>query len=291
MQFAPTNVEPTVELSPNSKGTDTKDTKVTVTFAGLMLIKPGPGNTLEAGIHKFSRDHSFQVILIVNQPGLPPRVIRLLQGPLFSDFEMIVNPAGAGVQKFVADNNPFVPSNEANNEKDFRWAFNFGALPGHDQVDINDGARPVVKLNAGVLYAANLIHNDLGLVLRQGFEETDLERFSIDLAASVDLPEGTKMTLQWKELGEPHYLTLPRATDRDLTTYTVAIVNDPPVYIDPMVSEDSSKHDEFDEYYKVLQIGGAPVSEDLRCHIVVPPGHRSDEIPCLIGVMEPPGAH
>lgn len=279
MQFAATNVEP----SP--------DSKVTVTFAGLMLIKPADGNTLEAGVHKFSRDHFFQVMLIVNQPGLPPRVIRLLQGPLFSDFEMIVNPAGAGVQKFVADGDAFNPANEANNEKDFRWAFNFEALPGHDQVDINDGARPAVKLNAGVLYAANLIQSDLGLVLRQGFEDQDLPRFSIDLAASVDLPEGAKMTLQWNELGERRYLTLPRPADRELTTYTIAIVNDPPVYIEPVESEASSKHDEFYEYYKVLEIEGASVSDDLQCHIVVPTGHRSDEIPCLIGVLERPGSH
>lgn len=279
MQFAPTNVEP----SP--------DSKVTVTFAGLMLIKPADGNALEAGVHKFSRDHSFQVMLVVNQPGLPPRVIRLCQGPLFSDFEMNVNPAGAGVQKFVPNDDAFDPSNGANNKKDFRWAFNFAALPGHDQVDINDGARPTVKLNAGVLYSANLTREDLEPTLQQGFNQIPLHRFSMDLAASVELPENSKMTLTWKDLGTQQIVALPRDTDPEGTTYTVAVLNDPPVFYDPAAGEDPSSHDEFDEYYKVLQIGNAIVPNKIRCHIKLPPNHRSDEIPCLIGVVEKPGTH
>jgi hypothetical protein len=277
MQFAPTNVEP----SPTSK--------VTVTFSGLLLIKPGADNTLEAGIHKLSSDHFFQVMLIVNKPNLPPKVIRLFQGPIFSDFEMVVNPAGDGVQKFVADQ--FDPENAATSEKDFRWTFNFATLQGHEEVDFNEGARPMAKLNAGVLYAANLIQKGLGLSLRQGFESYPLGQFSIDLAAAIDLPKGTTMTLMWREWGEQRTVTLPNASDPDDTTYTVALVNDPPDYADPQVNQDASNHDEMIEYYKVLQIGGAPVPPGVECHIEVAPGHRSDEIPCLIGVMEPPGAH
>src|SRR5690242_8902022 len=145
MPFTPTNIEP----SPNSK--------VTVTFAGLMLLRQGVGNTLEVGIHKFSPTHSFQVILVANKPNRPPRLIRLLSGPLFSDFEMIVDPNPAtGIQKFVASPDPFDRNHPNNNLIDFRWSINVRSLPGHDEVDFNDGAKPIAKLNAGVLYTPNL---------------------------------------------------------------------------------------------------------------------------------------
>lgn len=273
MQFAATNVEP----SPNSK--------VTVTFAGLMLLRPGAYNTLEVGIHKFNRDHTFQVMLIVNKPQRPPRVIRLLAGPLFSDFEMIVDQPGAGIQKFVASEDEFDRSNEENNPLDFRWSFNLQALPGHEQVDINDGAKPIAKLNSGVLYTPNLTRKGLDPRLVSGFDEFNLHQFSADLGASVELPAGAKMTLKWTELGEPQEIVLPRdPPDPDGTTYTVALLNDP-------VISDPPAHDELKEYYKVLTIENQEIPEDMQCRIVVPPNHKSDEIPCLAGVLEKPGTH
>ena len=272
MQFAATNVEP----SPNSK--------VTVTFAGLMLLRPGAYNTLEVGIHKFNRDHRFQVMLIVNKPQRPPRVIRLLEGPLFSDFEMIVDQPGQGIQKFVASDDEFKRDNEANNPLDFRWSFNLQALPGHELVDINDGARPCARLNTGVLYTPNLTLKGLDPLQVIGFEQEKLHRFAADLGAAVALPDGAKMTLKWTELGVPQKIVLPRdPPDPEGTTYTVALLNDP-------VINDPSDHDEMREYYKVLQIENQPVPDDLQCRIVVP-DHKSDEIPCLAGVLERPGGH
>src|ERR1700742_1193886 len=78
------------------------DAKVTVTFAGLMMLKPANGNSLEIGVHRFSKTHLFQVMLIVNKPSRPPRLIRLMTGPLTSNFEMIVDPVPAtGIQVFA----------------------------------------------------------------------------------------------------------------------------------------------------------------------------------------------
>lgn len=274
MPFTPTNVEP-----------DPQST-VTVTFAGLMLLRPGADNTLEVGIHKYNRDHTFQVMLIVNKPCRPPRLIRLLSGPLFSDFEMIVEPGPVeGVQKFVTDEETFDACNGRIGDKDFRWAINFAALPGHEGVDFNDGAKPIAKLNTGILYTPNLTRENLNPVLTWGANgQKPLGRFSADLAASVKLVEDTGMTLRWTELGKVIEIPLPRENDPVGTTYTVALLNDPP-YSDPI------EHDELFEYYKILRIGDNEVPENFQCHIVLPPNHKSDEIPCLAGVLDPPGTH
>lgn len=271
MPFTPTNIEP----DPNSK--------VTVTFGGLMLLRPGANNNLEVGIHRLSPIHSFQVLLIVNKPGLPPRLVRLFSGPLSANFEMVVSQPGAGVQKFVSDSDEFDRFSDKNNLKDFRWAFNFAALPRHQGVNFNNGAKPIATLNSGVLYSTNLTRK--GLDVKSQIEETRLNRFSADVGASVDLPPGATMTLKWTESGTATEVILPRASDSDPqsgpATYTVALLNDPPI-------SDPSPHDEFVEYYKILQIGNRAVPSADQVSLVLPPQIRSDEIPCLIGVLDPP---
>jgi hypothetical protein len=274
MPFTPTDIEP----CPRSK--------VTVTFAGLMLLRAGADNTLEIGVHKYNRDHTFQVLLIVNKPQRPPRVIRLLTGTLMDQFNMVVEPApDGGVWKFVASNAAFDRGDPNNHPLDFRWAINFKALPGHEEVDFNEGAEPIATLNAGVLYTPNLTRTNLEPVLKWGGEERPLHRFSSDLAASVELPQDTGMTLSWTELGKRQDVVLPRdPPDPDGTTYTVVLLNDP-AYSDP------TPHDELEEYYKILRIGGHVVSDDIKCRIEIAGEHKTDEIPCLAGVLDPPGAH
>lgn len=268
MPFTPTNVEPSI------------DSKVTVTFSGLMLLKPGANNTLEVGIHKLNRDHAFQVFLIVKKTKNPPKLIRLFSGPLHSNLEMVVNDPGAGIQTFVSPNKTFDAQSERNNPLDFRWAFNFAALPGHERVDLNDGAKPMATLNSGVIYASNLSGKNRGLVLESVDNEIPVYQFAADLAVSVDF-KGTQMTFKWTGGPQPDFV-LPRISDEDDTTYTVALVNDPPSIKRPA-------HDEFEEYYKILQIDNRAVPNDLRYKFKGSPKELSDEIPCLAGILVRPG--
>ena len=256
------------------------DAKVTVTIAGLFLLKPATGNTLEIGVHRFSRTHLFQVMLIVNKPSRPPRLIRLLSGPLTSNFEMIVDPVPASGVEVFAPTASFDRSDSTNNPLDYRWALNLKARAGHDHVYFNEGATPIVKLNAGVIYTPNVTRSDLNLVLVSATEEEPLPAVAADLAAAVELPEGAKLRLKWEELGEEITLDLPRdPPDPEGTTYTVALVNDPAMSNPPA-------HDELDLYYKVLRSGGAPIGEETRYRLEVPTPHKTDEIPCLPIVLE-----
>src|ERR1700752_1173048 len=98
------------------------DSRVTVRFAGLMILKSDDGRTCEVGINRFSSIHSFQVILVVNRPGQPAIVSRLLNGPLSRELSINVISIGQ-VEPFKAFCLPGVfVRTAANNDLDHRWA-------------------------------------------------------------------------------------------------------------------------------------------------------------------------
>jgi len=263
--------------TPNAPSTNAK---VTITFAGLLLLKPDANNRCEVGVHHFSSSHLFQVILIVNKPQRPPTVIRLLTGPLSGLFEINATPdPGTGVLGFAPTPEPFVRNDPNNNALDFRWSLNGRAL--HANADFNDGARPVMRLNAGVLYTPNLTLPSIWPELVRGPQRTPLHRLAADLAAAIDLQPRSKIVLSWFELGDPRTLDLPRPADPANTIYTVALVNNPPINT-PIA------HDELALYYKVLQVNGAPIPPTSRFRLefnIADP--TTDEIPCMPGLLNP----
>ncbi|HET6977046.1 MAG TPA: hypothetical protein VFI24_12035 [Pyrinomonadaceae bacterium] len=270
MAFPTTSMQPLTAIA-----------KVTVRFSGLILLKPGAGNHCEIGINRFSSDHAFQVILIVKKPQRPPTLIRLVTGPLTRPFLINVTPdPHTGVQAFAPTSGTFVRSSTSNNDLDFRWALDL--RESHPGIDFNDGALPGAKLNAGTLYTPTLTNTALNLELVQGAGTTPgvrLGRIAGDLAAAIStLPPNTTVELTWDELGEPRRLSLPRRFDLVDTTYTIAFLNDPPTM-------SSALHDELGLYYKVLQIGGAPVPIAARRRLRFTPPPTTDEIPCMPVVL------
>lgn len=260
VSFSTTQTRPTI------------NSRVTVRCSGLLLLKPGPeGNTCEIGVHRTATSpHSFQVMLIVNKPDQPLTFIRLLTGPLTSEFNIEVQPETTGFQVFEGYPGPFNRSNSRNDPCDSRWAVDMAAL--HPGVDFNDGARPVVKLNEGILYTGNLTRENLRPLL--GRPDTNGEpqfRLAADLAVAIDLhPEG-KVMLSW-ENGQN--LELPRPLDAPGTTYTIVLLNEPP-------GLGGQAHDEFPEYYGVLEVDGKPVPEEERFVLDFDGQPTTDEIPCM----------
>lgn len=253
--------------------------KVTVNFAGLIMLKPGINNRCEIGVHRFSNTHAFQIVLVVNKPCRPPTLIRLVTGPLLRPFTIDVLPdSGTGVQAYAPTPEPFVRS-AVNDVRDYRWALNLRTL--HPGADFNDGARPIATLNAGVLYTPNLIPEELEPQLVSGEETTLLHRMAADLAVAIDLPEFGHVNLVWDEMGERQTITLPRALDPDGTTYTVSFLNNPPL-LNPL------EHDEMYLYYKVLEVAGAPIGRASRRKLTfIDENPTTDEIPCSPVVLHP----
>lgn len=254
------------------------DARVTVKFAGLLLLKPA-GKRCEIGIHRLSSTHAFQVMLIVSRPDRPPNLTRLLTGPLTTPIEISVDPdPGTGVQAFVSSAGKFERS-QANNEFDFRWALDIQELHMDKKVDFNDGARPVAILNAGTLYTPTLTRIALSPVLVRGEETKPLHQFSADLGAAIDLPAPSTptpstVTLSWQHEGEPRTYTLPREFDPEGVRYTVVLLNDPPI-------SSAASHDEFAHYYEVLESKGKAIPGTEQFRIEYNGGPTTDEIPCM----------
>ena len=263
--------------------------KITVEFAGLMLLRQGTGDTCEIGIHRFARDHEFQATLIVNKANRPPRLIRLQTGIPTSDFKMTLfqNPL-VGVKAFAPTAEPFLRDDQTENLLDYRWAFNFRKLPNHDTVNFNDGARPLATLNSGVLYTPTLSRRGQSIKQVCGSTETDLRRVAADLAFAIDLPGpldqpgSPRFVINWNDFGQPQEVVLPRPGEESETntTYTLSLLNDPP-FSDPQA------HDELELYYQVLERNGAPVPNLERCRLEIGAAPKNDQIPCLPGVLEP----
>jgi hypothetical protein len=253
---------------------------VTVTFSGLMVLKPGPNNTCDIAVHRFNRDHLFQVILITNKPNRPPTLTPLLTGPLTGSFSIGLTPdPGAGdFTAFAPTPDPFVRNGGGNDEKDFRWAINFREH--HQNAQVNGGAEPLINLKTGVLYTPNLTNPDLGLQLRRDALSIPLHQISEDLAVSIVPPEGTRVALEWEDLGVKQTVTLPLDEEAN-TTYTIALSNNPPnLTLEP--------HDELALYYRILkEDNGTSIPDALQFRLAIAAGARSDEVPCMPTTLNP----
>ena len=250
--------------------------KVTVRFSGLMLLKSDDGRTCQVGINRFSSIHSFQVMLVISRPDRPPAVVRLLNGPLSREFLISVTPTPAAGFQVFGRPGVFNRSDPANDPLDHRWALNF-RIP-HPGADFNDGARPIARLNAGVLYSSSLTAPGADPVLICGTSTTPMVRIAGDLAASIELAAGSVVRLDWDEFGEPRNFVLPRRRDPLTPTYTLVLLNEP-LTINP------PSHDELPLYYRVLQVGGAVPTP--RCRLIFNGDPGTDEIPCMPGILNP----
>lgn len=262
------------------------DAKITVEFAGLMLLEATANNTCKIGIHRFAKDHTFQATLIVQKANRPPRVIRLQTGIPTSDFKITLVPdtAVAGIQAFAPTVN-FNRDDNVDNLLDYRWALNIRGLPGQTTVTPNNGATPVVTLNSGILYTPTLSRK--GQKITQiCTTTTDLNRIAADLAFAIDLPGdlqppgSPKVVINWSDFGKPQELVLPRPGEEGEldTKYTLSLLNDP-AFSDPKV------HDELELYYQVLEQNGGPVQN--KCSLEIADAPKSDQIPCLPVYLEP----
>ena len=261
--------------------------KVTLEFAGQLLLEAGAddtnqSHTCEIGVNRFTLAHMLQVLLIVSKPNRAPIAFPLLRGPLTSDFTVRLDPDGFGdFHAFAPTPEPFLRTAAANNhENDYRWAMNVRAL--HPIAKRNRGAEPVVKVRTGTLYAPDVTHPDLA----PRFERTNLPpiplyRVAADLAVSIDPPAGKTVRLEWQEMGDPFHIDLPRQSDSNDagTIYTVSFINDPPMS-EPL-------HDELGLFYKCLHENGSTIPQEARWSLTYNDQAKSDEIPCLPGVLNP----
>jgi hypothetical protein len=281
MPFSATNTVPKI------------DATVTVKLAGLLLLKAGEGNTCEVGVHRLSAFHAFQVMLVVNQPGKPLELIRLITGPLTAPVSIDLVPAPeSGFQLFAHE--PFGRENERSHQFDYRWAINMRKL--NPKADFTENARPGVTLNAGILYSSKLTSPGLDPELinpppappqpssgpqQAGSAPKKLHKFAADLAVAIEVPAGSNLVIGWQESKEQKILNLPRGTDDPGTTYTISLMNDPPS------RGITVPHDELGLYYDVLEEDGEPIPLAKQFRFKTRED-ATDAIPCMPVTVGPP---
>ena len=259
--------------------------KVTVAFAGLMVLQPGANNTCEVGIHRLNKSHEIRATLIVQRPNRPPILVSLLQGPLEAPFEISLdsapNPLVGDFSVFAPTAEPFIRDAGTNNEFDYRWAVNVKDL--HPNVELNEGAQPFVILKTGILYTASRTRDTVkpSFVRDDGLIK-DMHKIATNLAAAIITPDTHKVHLSWQDRRKPVELELPRTTNDPVNTcYTVMFTNEP-TKLRP------EPHKEMALYYKILRDGGAAVKDEERFEIeyeIQNPG--TDEVPCLTMTRNP----
>ena len=254
---------------------------VTILLSGLMVIQPGPNNTTcEIGVHKFSRSHVFQVILVVNKPNRPPALVPLFTGPILAPFEIGLRSNPQPNPDFVVfARDPFDRTLPNSHELDYRWAINMRLK--HGNARVNDGVKPVVTLKTGTMYTPNLTDPNLAPRLtRGGTPDDQLRQIASHLAVSITPPAQTKVVLKGLDLGDPLEVELPRNGDPPNTQYTLCLINEPPSIL-------AEPHDEFPLYYQIFEDGGAAIPGNLRFSLQFAPHIRTDEIPCMPVTLNP----
>ena len=269
--------------------------RVSIAFSGQILLKPGPNNTCQIGVNKFDRNHLFQVLLVVSNPDPPgaavvnkayhpATVVPLFSGPVFAPFliRLQPDPNAPDVGDFkVFARDPFDRTRPNSHDLDYRWAINFKDL--HMNLTTNHGIEPVGTLKTGTLYTPRL--SDPGLhprLVRQHLPDFPLNQIASALAVSINLPtEATRLLFQWEDEGQlQDPLILPRSGDDPRCLYTLYFINEPP-------NLTARPHDEFALYYRVLLSGGAGIPGAQRFELETDPIGRSDEIPCMPGILNP----
>lgn len=258
--------------------------KVTIAFAGLMVLRPGANNTCEVGIHRFNTSHEFRVTLIVRKPNRPPTLISLVKGPLEAPFEISLhpdpNPLMGDFSVFAPTPEPFVRNAQASHQLDSRWAVNVREL--HPLAELNEGAQPFVRLRTGILYTPNLTLEGISPTFeRRGSSPREMHRIASNLAAAIITSETKRVRLAWRDFGTLVQLQLPRENDPENTTYTVALTNEPPKI-------NAEAHDEMMLYYRILNDGGVGLASNQRFTLTYSSSDpRTDEVPCLSLLQNP----
>jgi hypothetical protein len=259
--------------------------KVTISFAGLMVLRPGANNTCEVGIHRFNTSHECRVTLIVRKPNRPPTLVPLIKGPLEAPFSIRLhpdpNPLMGDFSVFAPTPDPFVRNAPANHHLDYRWAVNVREL--HPLLELNEGAQPFVTLRTGILYTPNLTLEALSPKFeRRGSSPREMHRIASNLAAAIITPDSKRVRLAWHDFGKLVQLELPRENDPENTTYTVAVTNEPPKI-------NAEAHDEMALYYRILQDGGGiGIASDQQFSLTYTSSDpRTDEVPCLSLLQNP----
>lgn len=285
---------PTPDLDPNPD--------VKIFFSGLLMLKPIENNNCEVFVHSSASRHYFTIEVRRKQCGRPDGIMMRHIGPLAfiatdpdSDavpvHGMVIRKISAqpseGLKKFAPDTpQPDGEPDGLNFAIDLaKQGFHAGNPPLPNSttrvLDVDPlAARPSILLTDGTLYTAAKTRPNLTIKLKDANgNERVLQPFASLLGANITLDAESVVSIAWSQQGKPESLNLRKETG---VSYEIYIVNDPLFENDSPPTETNPKHDEFNEYYKVLHV---PSNQQYRLDVVIPPVPLADRgstrTPCM----------
>lgn len=264
---------------------------VRIFFSGLMIIEPQDDGTCEVFVHSSAPRHYLTIEVRRKQAGRPDELLMRHVGPLsFVDDETTGQPPLHGMVIFKGETNDkgikgFFPSTAPQDgEPDsLDRAINFksslfhngdpetGVDPTTKQpfrlLDVDPlGGRPSISIEDGTFYTAAKTREEFKLTLQRPDGSSEkLEPFASLIGADIGLEPETFVGIRWRQQGRIEQLSLNKAEG---ISYEIYIVNDPLFERFAVTDlQKDPKHDEFREYYKILN--RVPTEEQFRLEVEV----------------------
>jgi len=228
---------------------------VRIFFTGQLIIRPdAEGQTCEVFVNRSAPNHQFSVEVREKRAGKPDAILMRHFGPLAfvtppEDDPIhglfIIAESPKGVKMYTGDPTP-------EGEESLGLAINLKDEQFHKDQPIAidaDGGRPSILLNDGIFYTADKTSTKFDIKLKKGTAEVkQLDPFASLIGTNIYLEGEDALRLRWRQNGLPEVLELKKPENG--YSYEIYILNDP-LYEDP---EEGELHDEFKEYYKILQL-------------------------------------
>lgn len=283
---------------------------VRIYFSGLMILKPTGNDSCEIFVHSSAPRHFLTIEVRRKKDGRPDEVMMRHVGPLafvptdqdagtsihgMQIKKVTANGAAPGVRRFVPnapqpDGAPDGLALAIDLERtDFHNGNPVVGNVGSDTLRLLDvdplGGRPSILLENGVLYTAATTRPELEIKLTDaaGNNIRDLAPFASLIGAAISLEETTHVEITWRQQGKAETLSLNKAAG---FSYEIYIVNDPLYESDEVVPAADPKHDELQEYYKILP--RVATNQQFRLEVTPPPPDQprgSTRAPCMSVIL------
>lgn len=228
---------------------------VRIFFTGQMIIRPdADGQTCEVFVNRSAPNHQLSVEVREKRAGKPDAILMRHFGPL----AFVTPPEDEPIHGlFILAESPegvkmYTGGPTAEGEEALSLAINLKSEQFHkgQAIEIDtDGGRPSILLNDGIFYTADKTSSKLNIKLKKGAAEVGpLDPFASLIGANIYLEGQDVLRVRWRQNGLPEVLELKKPEEG--SNYEIYIINDP-LYED---WEKGEVHDEFREYYKILQI-------------------------------------
>lgn len=240
---------------------------ITIYFTGLMLMAYNSRGWVEVGVHSTAVNHSFKIYVKRISHTVTPLLQTVFDQsmPWASEVTIGVDDA-TGERIHFYQRDPFDRDNFSNllgtdsygalsidDPNDFRWIIDFENRELHNKNMLVDAERlfPRLRINDGLFYTAKRTRTTFNRIDESVFNsKTYFGAVAHVIAANIYLPDCKSATLK---IGDQINIPFRKTPG---VTYKIAFVNDP--------EEEEPEHNDFKEYYSVIQEENSTRQYDLR---------------------------